>query len=66
VSYSSSILCDVEYDLFLCEGVVVFHVSRCDLTMVRFGDVLCSKIGMVKMVKTVRVCGCSNLLRTES
>jgi hypothetical protein len=33
VSYKSSILCDVEYGLCLCESVVVTHPSRCDWTM---------------------------------
>jgi hypothetical protein len=33
VSYKSSILCDVEFVLCLCESVVVFHPSRCDLAV---------------------------------
>jgi hypothetical protein len=28
--------------------------------------VIQAKVGMVKMVNTVKACGCSNLLRTES
>jgi hypothetical protein len=35
----SSILCDVEFGLCLCESVVVFHLSRCELTV--HGSMLC-------------------------
>jgi hypothetical protein len=40
VSYKSSIFYDVKYGLCLCEKVVVFHSSRCELTMVRFDVVV--------------------------
>jgi hypothetical protein len=31
VLYKSSTLCDIEFGLCLCESVVVFHPSRCEL-----------------------------------
>jgi hypothetical protein len=40
VLYKFSIFYDVEYDLYLCVRVVVFHPSRCELTMVRFDVVV--------------------------
>jgi hypothetical protein len=40
VSYKSSILCDVEYGLCLCESVVVLHSSRCELVVVRIDVVV--------------------------
>jgi hypothetical protein len=33
VSYKSSILCDVEFGLCLCESVVVIYLLRCELTV---------------------------------
>jgi hypothetical protein len=33
VLYKSSIICDVEFSLCLCESVVVFHPSRCEVTV---------------------------------
>jgi hypothetical protein len=66
VSYKSSIICDVEFGLCLSVRDVVFHPSRCELTVVRINDVVRVRVGIVKMVNTVMVCGCLNLLRTES
>jgi hypothetical protein len=40
VSYKSFILYDVEFGLCLCESVVVFHPSRCELTVVRINVVV--------------------------
>jgi hypothetical protein len=66
VSYKSSIICDVEFGLCLSVRDVVFHPSRCELTVVRINDVVRVRVGIVKMVNTVMVCGCLNLLRIES
>jgi hypothetical protein len=38
----------------LCQSLV-FHPSRCELTVVRFDVVVCAKVEMVEMVKTIRV-----------
>jgi hypothetical protein len=48
VSYKSSIFCDVEFGLGLCESVVVFHPLRCELTVVRIDDVVCAMVGKVE------------------
>jgi hypothetical protein len=45
---------------------LVFHLLWCELTVVRFDDVVWVRLGMVETVKSVRWCGCWNLLRTES
>jgi hypothetical protein len=34
--------------------VIVFHPSRCELTVVRIDAVVCAKVGSVEMVKSVR------------
>jgi hypothetical protein len=57
VSYKSSILCDVEFGLHLCESVMVFHPSRCELTVVRIDAVVLAMVEMVEMVNTVMACG---------
>jgi hypothetical protein len=38
-------------------SVVVFHLSRCELTVVRIDDVVSAMVGMVEMVNTVMSCG---------
>jgi hypothetical protein len=45
---------------------MVFHPSRCELTMVRIDAVVWANVGMVEMVNIVMACGCLNLLKTES
>jgi hypothetical protein len=46
-------LYDVEYGLCLCESVVVFHPSWCELTVVKIDVVVWAWDGMVE---TVRIC----------
>jgi hypothetical protein len=66
VSYQSSILCDVEFGLCVSVRDVVFHLSRCELIVVRIDDVVRARVGMVEMVNTVMTCDCSDLLRTKA
>jgi hypothetical protein len=50
VVYKSFQLYDVEFDLCWILRVLVFHLSWCEVTVVRFDAVVWAKFGMVEMV----------------
>jgi hypothetical protein len=50
VVYKSFHLYDVEFDLCWILRVLVFHLSWCEVTVVRFDAVVWAKFGMVEMV----------------